>query len=108
MASMLTREKLEAHIAAATEKLAEGGGEVVAELLQIYRMALGFLEMQPRPISEAPKDTALLVIEKRSGFPWEIAHFNTYRKAWVRNIDGVPISIPTHFIPLSSLQEPKE
>ena len=41
----LTKEQLQAHIAAATEKLAQGGDEVVAELLQIYRMALSWLDV---------------------------------------------------------------
>lgn len=111
MSEKLTRAEVEKHLETARQYAkANALGSLIDSnhLIALCNMALGFLAMQPRPISEAPKDTALLVIEKGSGFPWEIAHFNTYRKAWVRNLDGVPISIPTHFIPLTSLQEPSQ
>lgn len=79
--------------------------------LALCTMALAWLDMQPRPISEAPKDgTRLLVFlpDKDGVMIAECTAWpNGWTGKWPTEYMGYSGGPPTHFIPLSSFPEPK-
>ena len=76
------------------------------DAISLIALARVGLAVQPRPISEAPEDTACIIMGNQTGDIRELAHYNTMRKAWVANWDGRPTPVPTHFIPISALPKP--
>lgn len=67
----------------------------IGGLLEIYV----WLRNAKRPISEAPLDTAVIVY----GFGYEVAHYNTALKAWVRCSDNRKVVPPKWWWPLPEM-----
>ena len=88
-------------------------------LQELCRMALAWLDMQPRPISEAPTNAEpiLIYLPRHERKPWqEVFRAHEYEggpEFWSTphgpNGRGYTIlpEAPTHFIPLSSLPQVK-
>lgn len=122
MSEKLTRAEVEKHLETARQYAkANALGSLIDanHLIALCNMALGFLAMQPRPISEAPKDgTHILAFFDDGITPQTTLHWfgpadlpGLRGGGWyvsVQEIDSGRRYHPTHFIPLSSLPEPKE
>lgn len=80
------------------------------ELDEIFDMALNWLAVQPRPIEDAPNDGTKFLAFQKTSEGWE--HYDCWwhqgpkdEQYWMDVSDSEPE--PTHFIPLTSLPEPK-
>jgi hypothetical protein len=101
---MLTK----AHIEQAQSAHAAVGDEHGDMIAAICVLALQALDMQPRPISEAPRDGRWF-IAFATALGWEATKCVHFADAYDRlpihgEFDAWP-SAPTHFIPLSSLPQ---
>jgi hypothetical protein len=103
----LTREDIEARVKNAKSNGAATIGS--AELIELCTLALSALEMQPRPIADAPKDgSSMILIDGKGaaqGFWMEEVdsdHDTPGFPACWSNMSG-DVMEPSRFIPLSSL-----
>lgn len=105
MSETLTRAEVEKHLETARKYAkANALGSLIDSnhLIALCNMALRYLAMQPRPISEAPQGVDILAISEDR------------RTFYVSSLSSPPTDYKfagsvkfTHFIPLSSLPEPK-
>jgi len=79
-------------------------------LKALCTLALQALAMQPRPIEEAPKDGTRFLAFQKTSEGWE--HYDCWwhhgpkdEQYWMDASDSEPE--PSHFIPLTSLPEPR-
>lgn len=107
MTEKLTREQID-------EFKAEGRTFFADQFDALCDMALAWLEVQPRPIEEYNGSSGSVLVYV-PGDRWVDAWYSKRNEWWTTDIYGLAdkkneknfIVTPTHFIPLSSLPEPK-
>jgi hypothetical protein len=98
---MITKEQIEARIEQSKANSAVTIGS--DELLEICKLALQGLAVQPMPIEEAPKDGTWILgyWPIISRWMWGICHYN--HDGWRNQYGSKHSVLPTHFILLSAL-----
>lgn len=125
MNSELTREQIERHMQALEATIRDiPQSNYSREQIKIHSLALRALDMEPKPIEDAPRDgSSLLLFTKFDGdddldipafSEWQIGYWDggyfdpngnfSRDEGWSTSKIGTPI----HFIPLSALPTPKD
>mgnify|MGYP000892861350 CR=1 FL=1 len=106
----ITREGIEQLQDLFAAELEFVGREVHNKIEALCTLALQAEAMQPRPIEEAPKDGTKFLAFQKTSEGWE--HYDCWwhigpkdEQYWMDVSDSEPE--PTHFIPLTSLPEPR-
>lgn len=92
--------------------LEKPSGISLEDWLRLIRIARIGAAVQPRPISEAPKDDLILAFSALGGGQWDVLFLDpteTSDYPWKTRDgqEGYHKDLPTHFIPLSALPQVK-
>ena len=103
----LTREQIDDILMHGWQALPGKELEAYEKLTALCNMALGYLNVMPRPIEEAPKDGTFFYGWHRVWNCWIAV--KKYENSWIEKTlcTQWPYDAFTHFIPLSSLPKVK-
>lgn len=92
---------------AGVEKEVPGWSELNNELYDMHDDLIEFfLDIQPQPIADAPREDIISALVWCEEHGWIIAYWAERSQMWLHDVDDSQV-FPTHYLPLDALPTPE-